>query len=135
MGAVIQVERDGEGLQMALLWLLEEALVRGRIAKAIAAASDHEVARLEAEIPDRELSPGYFKRAGYLLDLSTQLELGIPMDPASFTASDIIGIRAVRSARAEFEREHPGCPRCGERQDNNVMRVCWACNTKLRGES
>ena len=34
MSNVIQVERDGEGLQMALLWLLEEALVRGRIATA-----------------------------------------------------------------------------------------------------
>lgn len=135
MSNVIQVERDGEGLQMALLWLLEEALVRGRIAKAVAASSDHEVERLEAEIPDRELSPGYFKRAGYLLDLSTQLELGIPIDPASITPSDVVGIRAVRSARAEFEREHPGCPRCGERQDNNVMRVCWACNYKLRGDA
>ena len=135
MEHVIRVERDGEGLQMALLWLLEEALVRGRIAKAVASASDYEVTRLEAEIPDREISPGYFTRAGYLLGLSTDLELGIPIDPASISPSDVIGIRAVRAARAEFDREHPGCPRCGERQDNNVMRVCWACNYKLRGEA
>lgn len=134
MSQVIYVERDFEGLQMAVRSLFEEALVRHRIDAAAGNVGQYELERLEGEIPAREISPGYFNRAGYLLDLSTQLELGIPIEPATLTHSDVLGIRAVRSARSEFEREHPACPRCGERQDNAYLKVCYACHTKLRGD-
>ncbi len=131
MPDVIHVERDTQGLQLALRSLFEEALIRHRMESAMEASSGYELARLEAELPERELSPGYFTRAGYLLDLSTAIEMGIPMDPATLTHADVMGIRAVRSARADYEREHPACPACGERQDNRHMKHCYACHIEF----
>lgn len=132
----IQIERDGHGLQQAVLSLFEESLVRHRNRTAMERAKDdpETLDALESEIPERELTPGYFARASYLIDLQNKIEMRFPMDAATLTEADWIGVRAVATARAEFEREHPGCPRCGERQDNRHMRVCPFCNYQIRGK-
>ena len=135
MNGAIQVERDAEGLHLALRCLFEEALLlhRSEGTRQRAADDPETLRRLDAEIPAREISPGYFKRAAYLLDLSAQLELGIPMDPASILHSDVVGLQIVKSARADYEREHPACPACGERQDNRWMKQCFRCRATFSG--
>jgi hypothetical protein len=135
MPAVIHIERDAAGLQMAVRARFEEALLLHRMQDKMDTASHSEMARLEAELPEREISPGYYARADYLIDLANTLQLGIPMEPASLTHTDVVGIRTVRSTYAEFEREHPGCPRCGERQDNRHIKMCHACHYKLKADN
>lgn len=126
------VERDAEGLQLAIRTLFEESLRQHKLAVILEKCSAAERARLEDDEPIREISPGYYKRAVYLLVLANTLELGIPFPPDCFTMSDVEGIQAVRLAKAAFEREHPACPRCGERQDNPHMPKCPDCGQKLR---
>ena len=132
---LIHVERDTEGLHQALVCLFEEALIlhRSQGARERAADDPETLARLDADIPPREISPGYFRRAAYLLDLSTALELGIPTEPTEILHTDVLGLTAVKGARAAYEREHPACPSCGERQDNPWMKQCFHCQTKFAG--
>ncbi len=132
-GPAILVERDGEGLQLALRALFEESLILQRIAAVLAHADKETRDRAAEDIPMREVSPGYYVRAVYLLDLSTSLELGVPVDASTITHADVIGLRAVKNARSEFERDHPACPACGERQDNRWMKQCFQCGTKFAG--
>ena len=126
------IERDAEGMKFAIRTLFEESLRRHKLNGLLEKCSAAERARIEADEPIRVISPGYYKRAAYLLQLANTLELGIPFPPDCFTLHDVTGIQAVRMARAEFEREHPACPRCGERQDNPHMPACPHCNQKLR---
>lgn len=129
----VRVEHDAEGLQLAVRALFEESLAEHRLAPVLEKADDEQRDRILAELPMREISPGYYKRAAYLVDLANILTLGIPMDASVFTQADVTGIAAVRRAKNEFEREHPACPSCGERQDNAFMRECFNCHQKLRG--
>jgi hypothetical protein len=125
------VERDEEGLQYAIRTLFEENLRQHKMTQILEQCSAAERARIEDDEPIREISPGYYKRAVYLLQLANTLELGIPFPPDCFTMHDVAGIQAVRMARAAFEREHPACPRCGERQDNPHMPKCFNCPQKF----
>jgi ribosomal protein S27AE len=129
------VERDAEGMKFAVRTLFEENLRQHKLAQILDRCSAAERARIEADEPIREISPGYYKRAAYLLQLANTLELGIPFPPDCFTMHDVAGIQAVRLAKAEFEREHPACPRCGERQDNPHMPKCPDCGQKLRSSN
>jgi tRNA(Ile2) C34 agmatinyltransferase TiaS len=46
---------------------------------------------------------------------------------------DINGLRAIKLAKAEFEHDHPGCPRCGTRQQSRFAHSCSNCQYKLGG--
>ncbi|QHN04429.1 hypothetical protein FTO74_14430 [Granulicella sp. WH15] len=129
----ILVERDAEGLQLALRALFEEALILHRMDSILRLADKATRDRAAEELPERELSPGYYRRAAYLLELSTTLELGVPVDPSTITRSDVIGLQAVRNARQEYEYDHPACEACGERQDNRFLKQCFKCATKFAG--
>ncbi len=129
----VSIERDADGLQLAVRTLFEESLRRHRLDELTDRISAKEAERIRADEPLREISPGYYTRAGYLLELANTLELGISFPPDCFTQADIAGMVAVKRARLEFEREHPPCPRCGERQDNPHQTKCHACSQKLRG--
>jgi len=135
MEGTIQVARDTEGLRMAALGLLEEAYQRECIKSAVQRADAETRARALDDMDPRTLSPGYYGQAAYLFDLATMFELGISYGPADLTREDVIGLVAIRSAKAEFEREHPSCPRCGVRQDNCFTAQCRGCHMKLRRDS
>ena len=130
----IYVERDPEGLQLALRALFEEGLIRHRLAPMLEKADAETIARAEDDMPERELSPGYFNRAAYLLDLSITMATGVQMDATMLTRADVLGLQAVRTAKADYERDHPACPACGERQDNRWMKQCFSCHTKFGGK-
>jgi hypothetical protein len=128
----IPVDRDAAGLQLAARALFEESLQHHKLGQVLDRMAPAEQDRVLDSMPAREISPGYYTRAAYFINLSGMLKLGIPFDPACFTGGDVTGLQAVRSAFAEFEREHPCCPRCGERQDNPHMPKCFGCGLKLR---
>jgi hypothetical protein len=129
------IERDADGLEQAVRTLFEESFIQHRLAPQLERMNDAEAEHVLADLPIREITPGYYQRAAYLVDLTNTLTLGIPFPPECFTQSDVAGIAAVRRARAEFEREHPGCPACGERQDHAHTPKCFSCGQKLRRAS
>jgi len=120
--ACISIEHDAEGLQLALRELFEEGFVRNQLEAQEGGVAPEE---LDAEMPARTLSPGYYVRAGYLLSVSRSIELGVSYNASSLTHADVDGLQAVRAARNGFEYDHPQCPGCGAQQENRYH--CHKC--------
>ena len=120
----IPVERDAEGLRMALRGIFEESFVRD------ASKRLPEDVR-ESQLPRRELSPGYYARASYLLGLASSIERGCRYDAAMLSHLDVLGLEAVSTARGQFESDHPRCGSCGARQYSAYMHECSACHAKF----
>ena len=134
MPASIQVERDTEGLHEALVALFEEAFQRSAIDEAVRLADAETRRRMLDDLDIRKLSPGYYIRASYILDLGRSLEAGVHYSAATLTRDDVQGLFALARARAKFEREHPSCGGCGARQDNRFASKCKGCGVDfLRG--
>lgn len=133
MPFALQVERDAEGLHQALRTLFEEAYVREQIGDVPDDAGDVTLDRMYEDLPLRELSPGYYSRAEYLLDLGAAIELGAQYPAAFLARADVTGLQQLRRAKAEFERDHPPCPQCGTRQPNRHMLKCAGCGVKFAG--
>lgn len=133
---MIQVERDHEGLHTALVGLFEEAFQKSAIEEASRMADKEQRRRMLDELPARELSPGYYTRATYILDLGRALETGVSYSADLLTREDVRGLQMLARAKAEFEREHPACGACGARQDNRFSLQCRGCGAKFhRGGS
>ena len=132
--STIAIEKDAEGLQVALRELFEEAYLREAIAGVMAEAGEEDRARALDDLPERTLSPGYYDRASYLLDLSSAIQVGASYSAATLTRSDVVGLQAVKRARSEYEQAHPPCGRCGTRQDNVWATQCRSCGTKFAGK-
>jgi len=128
------VERDIEGLQMALREIFEESYIAGANGSVYAAADREAIGRAEEDTPARSLSPGYYSRAAYLLDLASAIEAGASFPPSFLTRVEVQGLEAVRRAKAVFESDHPSCPGCGRRLDNRHMVQCPYCKTKFAGK-
>jgi len=135
MQAAIQVERDAAGIGTAVRELFEESFFEEAVRTSLEKVGDDELRREEIlnDAPRRTLSPGYYDRAGYALDLGAAIEAGAQYPATMLMRSDVIGLQAVRRAKAEFERDHPGCPRCGVRQDNRFLQTCKKCAFRLAG--
>jgi hypothetical protein len=131
MAAVIQVEKDTEGLQEALSALFEESFIFGLNESVMRNASTSVRVRLADEMPPRTLSPGYYRRAQYLLNLERSIEIGCTYDAHSLTRDDVAGLEALHLARNNFEREHFPCGRCGARQHNRFITTCRSCDAKF----
>jgi NADH pyrophosphatase NudC (nudix superfamily) len=131
MTSIIQVERDHEGLHTALVGLFEEAFQKSAIEEASRAADKEQRKRMLDEIPARSLSPGYYARATYILDLGRAIETGVTYSAETLAREDVRGLQALARAKAEFEREHPACSGCGTRQDNRFAMKCRGCGVKF----
>ena len=130
----VQVERDAEGLQQALRELFEEAFWREVFESSFRHASEETRDRAEEDIPQRTLSPGYYSRAEYLLDLASAIECGAAYSAEVLGRDDVVGLQALQRAKAEFERDHPACS-CGTRQHNRWTHECRSCRAKFAERS
>lgn len=130
----IRVESDAEGLQLALRELFEESYLREAIAGLMDEADEETRARALDDLPERTLSPGYYGRASYLLDLGGAIECGAGYSANTLTRSDVTGLQALKRARGEYEHDHPPCGRCGTRQDNRWATQCRSCGVKFAGK-
>lgn len=124
--------RDAEGLRKALLHLMEESYTLGRVQPMLDKADEATREKLLQQVPKRNLGEGYYVLGDYLIWLSLCMERsGLLKDP---TAVELNGLTILAAARAEFEREHPPCWQCGERQDNRFASCCHECGAKFRRE-
>jgi hypothetical protein len=131
MLGAINVERDADGLALAIRELFEESYFAEDVKDILGKVGDEERERILCDEPVRSLSPGYYARSEYLLDLGSSIECGIAYPPAALDRSDVLGLQAVKRARAEFERDHPSCGACGARQDNRFMNKCKRCQVSF----
>lgn len=123
--------RDREGLKQALLHLMEESLTFRRIESTLDSASDATRERLLGQMPERQLTPAYYLLGDYLIWLAAGLEaVGASLPDA--TAFEANGLAILAAARNEFEREHPPCWQCGERQDSRDALQCCECGAEFK---
>jgi hypothetical protein len=130
----IDVTRDAEGLRQAVGQLLERGFVESRVSRSLDDADEGSGERMFGSLPPLTLSPGYYKRAEFLLWLEEQKKVGVAT--TDWTLSEADGLVAVAQARREFERNHPPCGVCGALQDSPFAVSCCKCGTKFvrRGE-
>jgi hypothetical protein len=125
---MIAVSQDEEGLRMAALELMEDALDAGQreANEQLAEHSvDPELVRAAAQ-PKRTLSPGYYMWLGYVAEaIAEPLEAGIGFRDADLGADEIVALGILSEARAKFRRMHPPCNGCGK-----PLRYEWdkSCN-------
>ncbi len=125
----IDSTRDAEGLRMALVELLELSFVHSRSCRSIDSATEECGERIFGSLPPLTLSPGYYKRAEFLLWLEAQKKLGTVSAP--WALSEAQGLEAAAAARSEFERLHPPCGVCSALQDSPFATSCRACGTEF----
>jgi hypothetical protein len=130
------VSQDRAGIHQAALELFEEARLHGRDvveefrARGAAAFDD-----VEPEESQRTLPDGYYSWVGYLLYLESLLELGLQFSPRELEAADAIGLLVLKTARAEWSREHPACDDCGRPQETRFATHCPYCGAKFAREA
>jgi hypothetical protein len=127
----IIVERDTEGLKEAIVALFEEDFQLRCINEAKLTADAETRGRALDDMEERKLSPGYYARASYLLDLANSIEAGIQYAAADLPRDDVRGLQVVRQARNIFESNHPACSNCGERQDSRYAPQCRGCHVEF----
>jgi len=124
-----EVTRDEEGLRQAIIELLEQGFAHGRVARSLDDSDGDGRDRILGSLPPLTLSPGYYKRAEYLLWLEKCKKYALIDGP--FTVMEADGLMAVADARAEFERNHPPCGICGVFQDSPFATSCHKCGTEF----
>jgi hypothetical protein len=125
---MIAVSQDAEGLRMAALELMEDALDAGQreANEQLAEYSGDPELVLRAAQPKRTLSPGYYMWLGYVAEtIAEPLEAGIAFSEANVDADEILALGILSEARAKFRRMHPPCSGCGK-----PLRYEWdkSCN-------
>jgi hypothetical protein len=125
-----ELARDERGLKEALLSLFEESLAFSRMESALNTSGDDDRERMVRSLPERTLSPGFYRVGEYLLWLDRHLRLQVPCE--RMQAFEAEGLCILAQARAEFERNHPPCHKCGELQDGRFALMCWSCGTEFK---
>lgn len=125
----IEIAADEAGIRQAAVELLEEAMdapERERIRQHAAMAANAE--RMLAELPQRRtLSPGYYDWVRYLIEeVEFRVDRGLAAS-ATLDAKDVLGLRALHKARAEFQEKHPACRGCGKNLPDASARYCRDC--------
>jgi hypothetical protein len=129
----IDVTRDSAGLRQAVRELLERGFAESRISASLDDADDDGQERMFGSLPPLTLSPGYYKRAEFLLWLEEQKKVGVT--GGDWQLSEAEGLVAVAQARQEFERLHPACGTCGALQDGQFSTSCCRCGVEFMKRS
>ncbi len=127
---MIAVSQDAEGLRVAALELMEDALdapQREANEQLAEHAAEPEKIREAAE-PKRTLSPGYYMWLGYVAEsIARPLEAGIAFRDADLGADEILALMILSEARAKFQRMHPPCSGCGKPLRYEWDKTCNDC--------
>lgn len=130
---MIVVSQDAEGLKTAAMELLEEEFERPNreaLERVAAQSADPEAVLRGAPAP-RTLSPGYYMFLGYVVEAIEQpLEAGVTFTIAELDSGELLALRALKEARAEFRRKHPPCGRCGRLLGSEFDSLCPECQVK-----
>ena len=129
----IDATRDAEGLVKAVSELLERGYATAWISRSFDSSDESGSERMFGSLPQLTLSPGYYKRAEYLLWLEKCKSNGLA--ESEFTLAEAEGLMAVAQARATFERNHPPCGVCGALQETMFAMSCCKCGVEFMKRS
>lgn len=129
---MIDVVRDEEGVRQALEDLFEEDLARARIERQTENADPRTKERMLAQLPQRKLSPGYYRFAEHLLRLESEQRAGIGFAAGSLSGFEADGLLTLQRARGAFNFRHPPCSACGVHQPTRFGVECSRCGVKFR---
>lgn len=129
----IDVRRDSEGLERAIGELLERSFAESRVTRSFDDADESSQEGMFGALPPLTLSPGYYKRADYLLWLDKYKEIGL--FDGGWMNDEALGLIAVSLARAAFNRNHPPCGICGALQESAFSTSCCKCGTEFMKRS
>jgi ribosomal protein L40E len=111
-------------LEFFRLALYEEEMEE--LTRRVRHAQNADRARLARE-PGLTYADGYYVAIDYLLTIEEMKEQGCDI---TFRIDELRALAAVRSARTEFQREHPPCPRCSTLNALGAQR-CRKCGEQL----
>jgi|SRR5882672_2991104 len=125
------VTQDIVGIRQAALDLMEESLRAEDVQRVLdnlglQNASDSTIAKA---LPVRKLPAAYYDFATYLMWMRGVIDSNVNI---SVMADEADGLRAIQSARYEFERNHPACPRCDARQYSSTPMMCRKCGLDFK---
>lgn len=129
----VDVTRDAAGLVKAVSELLERGYAASRISRSLDSSDESCGERMFGSLPQLTLSPGYYKRAEYLLWLEKCRKNGLSESALSLAEAE--GLMAVAQARGEFERNHPPCGVCGALQETTFATSCCKCGIEFMKRS
>ena len=122
---------DRDGLKQALVETMERSLALRRLERSLKPEDDGAREEVLRQLPQPTLTSGYYMLGNYFLWLQARLEaLKLPL--ADATSLEAEGLVVLNAACAEFEREHPCCPSCGERQDGRYWLRCFECGFEVK---
>jgi len=125
------VTADIPGTRQAALELLVESLHQEDVERQISSLreQDAEPDVLAKLAPKRTLADAYYEYARYLLWLRGKRADGIEIE---VLADEAEGLGAIEDALREYDRAHPGCPRCAARQYSASPMLCRKCGLNFR---
>ena len=118
-------------MRIALSEMLERGFAQSRISRSLDDSDEAAGERMFGSLPPFTLSPGYYKRAEYLLWLEKCKSTGLTQQMVGFTMAEADGLMAVAEARSQFERNHPPCGVCGALQETPFATSCCKCSTEF----
>jgi hypothetical protein len=120
------VSQDIDGVRAAALELMVESLREEDTDRVVAnlLAQNASPETLAKAMPRRTLADAYYSYAHYIMWLRSMRVSEVQID---LLADEAEGLRAIETARQEFERDHPGCPRCSTRQYSRSPIKCRKC--------
>lgn len=133
---MITVSQDLDGLRVAALELMEEALdapQRKANEQLAEYAADPEQLRAAAA-PKRTLSPGYYLWLGYVAEaIAEPLEAGVAFREADMGVDEVSALLILSEARAKFHLLHPPCNGCGKPLRHEWDKTCNDCQRAAAG--
>ena len=111
-------------LEAAALAVLEAQLAAG-----YNAAMAERSGQKPPPIPAPATDPALLRRVLHLMDIARRIEEG---RCGRLWADEILGLEAVRAARARFEAAHPQCPHCAAPLAKASDTRCWRCWRELK---
>jgi hypothetical protein len=125
---LFDVMRDQEGIRLACIELLEESFIRSLVSSSYATGTAESQARMESAVPPREMSPGYYRCADYMMWLEERCTVA----RLNLLAFESDGLVQFKGARSEFGFRHPSCGGCGTRQEQHFFASCRGCGMKFQ---
>ena len=104
-------------------------LLEAQLAAGYNAAMAERSGQQPPPIPALDTDPVLQRRVLHLMDIARRIEEG---RCGRLWADEVLGLEAVRRARAEFDAAHPQCLHCAAPLAKAADTRCWRCWRELK---
>jgi hypothetical protein len=128
------VTQDRKALTLAIGELLEDQFAFSRVRRIFESADGDDRDHALASLPDRTLSPGFYRWAEYLIWLEERIKVAPIPTWATLSGCEMDGLVLLKNERRAWESRHPACP-CGSRMESRFVPACPECGLEFRKRS